>query len=258
MELRTACSPKDVKHYTTERLRDEFLVQGLFTPDEIKLVYSHIDRIIIGAATPVNKKLVLTAGEELRAEYFLQRRELGVINIGGAGKITIDGKVYNVAPREEMCIRDRGRGSHGLGPPLSCVSLPVLCGGKAGGLSEDLTEIIPTGKAAGEGDFLNRKRSVQQEKDGMGQADTIEADKGCLPCFTGKQPGKIRRRKSQPACQFLHGKTPVKVFLHISDAFRNRSRWLKKGRGFQRAQQAGKEAVDQFAAFVAFQLTAFP
>lgn len=92
----------------------------------------------------------------------------------------------------------------------------------------------------------------------MGQADTIEADKGCLPCFTGKQPGKIRRRKSQPACQFLHGKTPVKVFLHISDAFRNRSRWFKKGRGFQRAQQAGKEAVDQFAAFVAFQLTAFP
>ena len=84
MELRTACSPKDVKHYTTERLRDEFLIQGLFTPDEIKLVYSHIDRIIVGAATPVEKKLVLTAGEELRADYFLQRRELGVINIGGA------------------------------------------------------------------------------------------------------------------------------------------------------------------------------
>lgn len=111
MELRTACSPKDVKHYTTERLRDEFLVQGLFTPDEIKLVYSHIDRIIIGAATPVNKKLVLTAGEELRAEYFLQRRELGVINIGGAGKITVDGKVYNVAPREGMYI---GMGSRDI------------------------------------------------------------------------------------------------------------------------------------------------
>ena len=86
MELRTASSPKDVKHYTTERLREEFLIQGLFAADEIKLVYSHIDRIITGTATPVGKKLELTAGEELRAEYFLQRRELGVINIGGAGK----------------------------------------------------------------------------------------------------------------------------------------------------------------------------
>ena len=104
MELRTAASPRDVKHYTTERLREEFLIQGLFTPDEIKLVYSHIDRIITGAATPVNETLVLQAGDELRAEYFLQRREMGVINIGGAGKITVDGKVYEVGPREGMYI----------------------------------------------------------------------------------------------------------------------------------------------------------
>ena len=57
MELRTASSPRDVKHYTTERLREEFLIQGLFPADEIKLVYSHIDRIITGTATPVAKKL---------------------------------------------------------------------------------------------------------------------------------------------------------------------------------------------------------
>ena len=59
MELRTAVSPKDVKHYTTDRLREEFLIQNLFTPDEIKLIYSHIDRIITGAATPVEKVLKL-------------------------------------------------------------------------------------------------------------------------------------------------------------------------------------------------------
>lgn len=104
MELRTAVSPRDVKHYTTDRLREEFLIQNLFTPDEIKLVYSHIDRIITGAATPVEKTLVLTAGEELRAEYFLQRREMGVINIGGNGTITIDGRVYQVAHKEGMYI----------------------------------------------------------------------------------------------------------------------------------------------------------
>ena len=104
MELRTAASPKDVKFYTTQRLREEFLIQGMFPADEIKLVYSHIDRIITGSAMPVKKELRLMAGEELRAEYFLQRREMGVINIGGAGRITVDGKVYEVAPRDGMYI----------------------------------------------------------------------------------------------------------------------------------------------------------
>jgi len=95
MELRTAASPRDVKHYTTERLREEFLIDDLFQPDVIKLVYSHIDRIITGSAVPVKETLKLTAGDELRAQYFCERRELGVINIGGAGVITIDGKEYN-------------------------------------------------------------------------------------------------------------------------------------------------------------------
>ncbi|AVM68675.1 5-dehydro-4-deoxy-D-glucuronate isomerase [Lachnospiraceae bacterium oral taxon 500] len=104
MELRTAASPKDVKYYTTQRLREEFLIENLFVKDEIKLVYSHIDRIITGAAVPAEKELTLTAGAELRAEYFLQRREMGVINIGGAGRITIDGKVYEVGAREGMYI----------------------------------------------------------------------------------------------------------------------------------------------------------
>ncbi len=104
MELRTAASPKDVKHYDTKRLREEFLIQGLFAADEIKLVYSHIDRIITGAATPVEKELKLTAGDELRAEYFLQRRELGLINIGGDGVVTVDGKEYVVEHKNGMYI----------------------------------------------------------------------------------------------------------------------------------------------------------
>ena len=104
MELRTAASPRDVKHYTTDRLREEFLIQGLFTLGEIKMVYSHIDRIITGAAVPGKEILKLTAGEELRAEYFLQRREMGIINIGGDGVITVDGKEYQVAHKEGMYI----------------------------------------------------------------------------------------------------------------------------------------------------------
>ncbi|SDG75217.1 5-dehydro-4-deoxy-D-glucuronate isomerase [Marvinbryantia formatexigens] len=104
MELRTAASPRDVKHYTTERLREEFLISPVFCRDEIKLVYSHIDRIITGSAMPAEKSLVLTAGQELRAEYFLQRRELGVINIGGPGRILTDGKTWNVGSRDGMYI----------------------------------------------------------------------------------------------------------------------------------------------------------
>lgn len=103
MEIRTATSPKDVKHYTTNRLREEFLIQNLFVPGEIKFVYSHNDRIITGGAVP-EAPIQLTAGEELKAEYFLQRREMGVINIGGKGSITIDGKLYIVENREGMYI----------------------------------------------------------------------------------------------------------------------------------------------------------
>ncbi len=104
MELRTAASPKDVKHYTTERLREEFLIQNVFIAGEIKLVYSHIDRIITGSATPTDKPLLLEAGSELRAEYFLQRREMGVINIGATGYIVVDGKKYTLENRDGMYI----------------------------------------------------------------------------------------------------------------------------------------------------------
>lgn len=104
MEIRTASSPRDVKHYTTERLREEFLIQNLFVPNEIKTVYSHIDRIITGAAVPISSPLILTAGDEIRAEYFLQRREMGIINIGGKGTVTVDGTVYELETKYGMYI----------------------------------------------------------------------------------------------------------------------------------------------------------
>ena len=108
MELRTAASPRDVKHYDTKRLREEFLIDDLFKADDVKLVYSHIDRIITGSAVPVKAPLALATGDELRAEYFLQRRELGVINIGGEGTVTVDGTVYTLRNRDGLYV---GRGS---------------------------------------------------------------------------------------------------------------------------------------------------
>lgn len=80
------------------------MIDDLFGPDEIKMVYSHIDRIITGSAVPVKGALTVTAGEELRAEYFLERREMGVINIGGKGTVTVDGTVYELEYKDGMYI----------------------------------------------------------------------------------------------------------------------------------------------------------
>lgn len=104
MEVRQASNSQDVKHYTTERLREEFHIANLFTKDNIRMVYSHIDRIITAGFMPVYQELKLEAGKELAADYFLQRREMGCINIGGKGIITIDGTDYEMNPRDGIYI----------------------------------------------------------------------------------------------------------------------------------------------------------
>ena len=108
MEIRNASNPRDMKHYTTERLREEFHISKLFTKDNIRMVYSHIDRIITAGAMPVYQELRLEAGKELAADYFLERREMGCINIGGKGIIVIDGTEYEMNPRDGIYI---GRGN---------------------------------------------------------------------------------------------------------------------------------------------------
>ena len=104
MEVRDAANAKDVKYYTTDRLREEFHIANLFTKDNIRMVYSHIDRIIVIGMMPVKAVLRLQAGKELAADYFLQRRELGCINIGGKGIITIDGVEYEMNPRDGLYV----------------------------------------------------------------------------------------------------------------------------------------------------------
>ena len=104
MEVRQASNAKDVKHYTTERLREEFHIASLFTKDNVRMVYSHIDRIITAGLMPVRQVLTLQAGKELAAEYFLERREMGCINVGGKGKITVDGVEYEMNPRDGIYI----------------------------------------------------------------------------------------------------------------------------------------------------------
>ncbi|MHA7964447.1 5-dehydro-4-deoxy-D-glucuronate isomerase [Paenibacillus sp. CAU 1782] len=96
MEIRHTTNPTDVKQYDTERLRKEFLMENLYEKDELNLVYSHYDRMVVGGAWPVSKELLLDAGDGLRTEYFLERREIGFLNIGGPASITVDGEAYEL------------------------------------------------------------------------------------------------------------------------------------------------------------------
>ncbi len=104
MEIRCAAHPEDVKKYDTDRLRKEFHISKLFTKDNIRMVYSHIDRIITAGLMPVFQELKLEGGKELAADYFLERREMGCINIGGKGIITVDGVDYEMNPRDGIYI----------------------------------------------------------------------------------------------------------------------------------------------------------
>ena len=102
MEIRYSWHPEDVKHYTTEELREHFLIQELFVPGKLKTVYSHVDRIIVMGGCPSGNAIKLEAGPELGVEFFLQRRELGIINVGGAGTVTLDGEKYELNPRDGL------------------------------------------------------------------------------------------------------------------------------------------------------------
>ena len=104
MRNRYANNPKDSKRYDTEELRENYLVEGIFKDDQIELVYSHVDRIIFGGIKPVYKELKLEAGKEMGVDYFLERRELGIINIGGKAIVTIDETEYELKEKDGLYV----------------------------------------------------------------------------------------------------------------------------------------------------------
>ena len=103
-EVRYACSPKETRAFTTEELRKEFLIQNLMEADTINLVYTHFDRYIVGGAVPVKTSLKLATIDPLKSDYFLERREIGIINVGGAGSVTVNGQKYDLDYKEALYI----------------------------------------------------------------------------------------------------------------------------------------------------------
>ncbi len=102
IDLRYASHPQDFKGYGTEKLRNEFLIENVFIQDEISLVYTMYDRYIVGGAMPGNRPLKLETAEELKAEQFLDRREMGIINVGGDAVVDAGGKTYKIGFKEAL------------------------------------------------------------------------------------------------------------------------------------------------------------
>jgi 4-deoxy-L-threo-5-hexosulose-uronate ketol-isomerase len=100
MQIRFQNSPKETASMHTQELRDHFLVQNLMQANKIELVYTHFDRVIIGGVVPTNNPIALPNEEELKANFFLERRELGIINIGGTGIVHADGVSYTIEKLE--------------------------------------------------------------------------------------------------------------------------------------------------------------
>ena len=106
-QLRYASNPVDAKNYDTKRLRDDFLIERLFADDEVNIVYSMYDRMIVGGAMPKAEELKLEAIPPLKADYFTTRREIGVFNVGGSGYIMVGKEKFKLNFKEALYI---GRG----------------------------------------------------------------------------------------------------------------------------------------------------
>ena len=109
MDIRYSCNQRDFKRYTTEEIRNEFLVTGLYRPDKVVSVYSHVDRMVILGCMPVDETVPIEKGLDIWAnfgtKYFLERREIGIFNVGdGAGTITADGEEYRLNRKDCLYI----------------------------------------------------------------------------------------------------------------------------------------------------------
>lgn len=108
MDIRYSCNQKDFKRYTTEEMRDEFLIQNLYVADQVVCVYSHVDRMVTLGCMPVNEVVSIDKGIDIMGNFgtnfFLERREIGMFNIGGKGSVSVDGVSYELGYKDCLYI----------------------------------------------------------------------------------------------------------------------------------------------------------
>jgi 4-deoxy-L-threo-5-hexosulose-uronate ketol-isomerase len=111
MQIYQAISQKEAQSFDTEQLRDNFLIESVFQKNEISLSYTHYDRVILGGAMPSDSELILPTYDNLKSDYFLERREIGIINVGGDGEISVDGVNFSLSKLDALYI---GKGSQSV------------------------------------------------------------------------------------------------------------------------------------------------
>jgi 4-deoxy-L-threo-5-hexosulose-uronate ketol-isomerase len=104
MTIRHVAHPDAVRGFDTETLREHFLVPTLFEADDVVMTYSHVDRFVVGGAMPVAGPITLETHKAIGSDTFLKRRELGVINVGGAGRVVVDGTTFDLDPRDALYV----------------------------------------------------------------------------------------------------------------------------------------------------------
>lgn len=137
MDIRYSCNQRDFKRYTTEETRKEFLIEKLFEADQVIAVYSHVDRMVTLGVMPVSEKVPLDKGIDIwknfGTQYFLERREIGMFNVGGEGTVTVDGTVYELGYKDCLYITRGAKevlfASKDAKQPAKfyCVSAPAHC-----------------------------------------------------------------------------------------------------------------------------------
>ncbi len=182
-EIRNASHPRDAKAYDTARLREEHLIGDLMVCDRVKLVYSMYDRLIVGGAVPCHSTLTLEAIDPLKAPFFLHRRELGVINVGGPGTVEVDGVVFELAYKEALYV--------GMG---------------------DRTVVFSSKDPAAPAHFyLNSAPAHTAYPDRkVTKADAVVAEMGSLEGSNHRTINKLIVREVLPTCQLQMGMTELR------------------------------------------------
>ncbi|MDR0567045.1 MAG: 5-dehydro-4-deoxy-D-glucuronate isomerase [Prevotellaceae bacterium] len=183
-EIRHAAHPADAKRYDTQRLREEFLIEKLMEDDAVHMVYTMFDRLIVGGAVPRTQPLELEAIDPLKAPFFLHRRELGVINVGGAGTVSVDGTVFTLQYKEALYLGSGNR--------------KVLFGS----LSPDKPAHFYFNSAPAHKTCPDRHITL---------ADAVAVDAGSLETCNARRINKLIVNQVLETCQLQMGMTELKV-----------------------------------------------
>lgn len=184
-ELRYAAHPEDAKSYDTTRIRRDFLIEKVFTPDEVNMVYSMYDRMVVGGAMPVKEALRLEAIDPLKAPHFLTRREIGIYNVGaGKGVVKVDGKSFELDFKEALYL--------------------------GAGEREVTFESVEAGKPA-KFYFNSCVAHCTYPDKKVTKADAIHVDMGSLEMSNDRTINKMIVNQVLPTCQLQMGMTELKT-----------------------------------------------